>query len=391
MAGLNDGSIGTLLPYLIETYNISTSFMGIMYATSFAGWALMAVIMLFTVAGLGRKGALVIGAIFYAISQVLRIWTPPFPLYAVTFFLASLGQAYQDVQANVFVSEIKASHLYLGLIHAIYSLGLLVAPLIGNTIASQAPGQWPYYYTVPFGIALLNITLVLAAFFDKEDYREIRRLSQFGKPEASQFTETRSRRSTEGSSTFKETIQEMKETLSYRAVWQLSLFYFFYLGASAAVGGWTVLFLTKSAGYVPTGTFLGSFLARLLMAHLTHTWLGGEHWMLMIYCTINLALQLVAWLVNNVIATSVAVSVMGFFFGPFFASGMQIRGNALAFILVVAQLGASIFPAVTGVVASSKGVIVLQPIAVALIVLTAISWWFVPTALREKPGDGVMD
>jgi Na+/melibiose symporter-like transporter len=74
VAGLNDGSLGTLLPYLLSTYNLSTSFVGIMYATSFAGWFLAAMVMPFMVDAVGSKGTLLAGAILYTIAQVLRVW-----------------------------------------------------------------------------------------------------------------------------------------------------------------------------------------------------------------------------------------------------------------------------------------------------------------------------
>ncbi|EJU01334.1 MFS general substrate transporter [Dacryopinax primogenitus] len=388
VAGLNDGSLGALLPYLIGTYNISPSLVGIMYGTSFAGWALAAGALPFTVALVGARGALLVGACLYALSQLVRIWTPPFPLFATTFFLASLAQAYQDAQANTFVASIKASHLWLGLIHAMYSLGLLVAPLVANTIAAQRAGQWALYYSVPFGIGLVNIALVLLAFFTKEDIRMRRRA---GNTEAGQQP-TNER--------YKQTWNEMKETVTHRSVWLISLFYFFYLGASFTIGGWIVLFLTdirglplQTAGYIPTGYYLGTFLGRLFLPHPTHTWLGGEHYMLTIYCLLILCLQLLSWLVTSAISTSVAISLMGLLFGPWFAAGMQvskqvmprkIRPNALPLIFVIAQLGASVFPAVTGVIVASKGVGVLQPIALGLIVLTGGAWWFVPTAPRER-------
>jgi hypothetical protein len=77
VAGLNDGSLGTLLPYLLSTYTISTSFVGIMYATSFAGWFLAAIAMPYVVASAGAKGALLAGAVLYVVSQILRVWVRP--------------------------------------------------------------------------------------------------------------------------------------------------------------------------------------------------------------------------------------------------------------------------------------------------------------------------
>lgn len=56
----------------------------------------------------------------------------------------------------------------------------------------------------------------------------------------------------------------------------------------------------------------------------------------------------------------------------------DIRPTALSLIFVFAQIGGSFFPIVTGLVSSSKGVSVLQPILVALLTATGISWLLVP-------------
>ena len=63
----------------------------------------------------------------------------------------------------------------------------------------------------------------------------------------------------------------------------------------------------------------------------------------------------------------------------------EFHPTALAFVFVVAQIGGSIFPIITGVIASHSGVAVLQPILTGLLVATAISWLLVPSpkALRN--------
>ena len=55
-------------------------------------------------------------------------------------------------------------------------------------------------------------------------------------------------------------------------------------------------------------------------------------------------------------------------------------------ILRLCQIVQYMYDIVTGAVASSKGVGVLQPLALALIVLTGIGWWFVPTAPKTEEG-----
>lgn len=49
-----------------------------------------------------------------------------------------------------------------------------------------------------------------------------------------------------------------------------------------------------------------------------------------------------------------------------------------AFVFVLGQIGGSIFPAITGVIAARVGVKVLQPILVGLFSATAVSWLLLP-------------
>ena len=74
VAGLNDGSIGALLPYIIKEYKISTGSVGVLYATSFAGWAVAALVMPFAKAYAGLKGTLLLGTCLYLTAQALRVW-----------------------------------------------------------------------------------------------------------------------------------------------------------------------------------------------------------------------------------------------------------------------------------------------------------------------------
>lgn len=59
-------------------------------------------------------------------------------------------------------------------------------------------------------------------------------------------------------------------------------------------------------------------LGRLLLPEPTHRF--GEKPMLLLYFVISIGLQLVFWLVPNIIAGATALSIMGFFQGPFFAT-----------------------------------------------------------------------
>lgn len=62
----------------------------------------------------------------------------------------------------------------------------------------------------------------------------------------------------------------------------------------------------------------------------------------------------------------------------------DISTTAISFVFVIAQMGGSLFPIVTGVLSAHVGVAALQPMLVGLITATGISWLFVPQSLSKR-------
>lgn len=96
VAGINDGSLGALIPYMITTYHISTSKVSLIYFTTFLGWLVCAVTNTHLTKLFPLGTLLAIGASIQILPHALRVWNPPFFLFAITFFISGLGQAYQD-------------------------------------------------------------------------------------------------------------------------------------------------------------------------------------------------------------------------------------------------------------------------------------------------------
>ncbi|UNI15544.1 hypothetical protein JDV02_002069 [Purpureocillium takamizusanense] len=336
---------------------------------------------------------LALGAAIQILAHALRAWNPPFPLFVVTFWLASLGQAYQDTHGNTYVAGVKGAHRWLAFIHAMYMAGCLVGPFVSTAVASAgATSRWYLFYTVPLGIGVVNLALVLVAFRDSLRFKRAAPSGDETGPESSTDTSTDAAEASQRVSRNKGAMMLIKETVRLPSVWLLSTFFFFYLGAVLTASGWVVEYLVdvrkgslSQMGYVPAGFNGGALLGRLLLAEPTHRF--GARRMVFGYVLISIALQLVFWLVPNIIAASIAVSFIGFFTGPLFATGISLgsklfpahlHSTALALLFVVAQMGGSLFPVVTGVIASNAGVKVLQPILIALLAATAISWMLVP-------------
>ncbi|KAF2029593.1 MFS general substrate transporter [Setomelanomma holmii] len=379
LAGSNDGSLGALTPYILRTYHVGTEYVALIYGATFFGWLLAAGTNSHLVRYLGLGAILTLGAFIQVVAHVLRCWTPPFSLYVVTFLLQAMGMAYNESHANAFVASIDGAHRLLGFIHAMYALGTLASPFIATAVASKVPDRWPLFYLYLVGIGFLNTLAVAFTFRDS--------LRPHVKPTEDGSATSRSKTAN----------RDILAALKSPPVYLLSMFYFFMLGTGITAGGWVVEYLIQArngqlpdVGYVPAALWGGIFVGRVLLAEPTHRF--GERRMTMAYCVLILILQLVFWLVPNLISSAVSLCLLGVFYGPMFATGMSIgsklfskelQPTALGFVFVLAQAGGAFFPAVTGIIASHAGVEIMQPILVGLIVALGISWVLVPKVQKR--------
>ncbi|KAK3901339.1 major facilitator superfamily domain-containing protein [Staphylotrichum tortipilum] len=401
IAGLNDGALGALLPYLLRSYTITTALVTALYAANLAGWLVAALTATHLTQRAGLGGLLAAGAGLQALAHAVRCcWPggPPWGVYVVSFWAVSLGQGWQDTGGNGFVAQLGVgegaegedrkgkkgkgggvAHRWLGFIHAMYMAGCLVAPFGAASIAAAGKvSRWWLFYTIPLGFGVVNLVFVLVAFRDSISLWGGKK----GKQQPAGGEDTQEKRAS----------GLIKAALSQRAVWLLGLFFFFYLGSVMTAGGWVVEYLVEvrngdiaQMGYVPAGFSGGSLLGRILLPEPTHRF--GEKRMVFLYCVLCVGLQLLFWLVPNIIAASVAISLFGFFSGPLFATAISvgaalfpadINATAISFVFVFSQIGGSLFPIVTGVLGAHVGVSVMQPILVGLLVATTISWLLVP-------------
>lgn len=251
---------------------------------------------------LGLGSMLLLGASAQVVGHVLRAWRPPFPLFVVTFGLASLGQAYQDTCGNTFVASLKgAAHRWLAFIHAMYMAGCLVAPFVATAVASaETPSRWWLFYLFPLGLGVGNVVVSFLAFrgimsIKKSRVRNTDDIDLASTGEMDGRADTATQSPNDGP------LQMIKETLANRDVWIISIFFFFFLGATLTASGWVVEYLVvvrdgrlSQMGYVPAGFSGGSLLGRLLLAEPTHRF--GPRRMIFIYTILSIALQLLFWL-----------------------------------------------------------------------------------------------
>ena len=294
-AGVNDGSLGALLPYLLRSYSLTTAQVTALYAATLAGWLAAAL----TSTHLGQRlrlgTVLALGAGTQTAAHLLRcVARPPWGVFVASCFVVCLGQGWQDTFGNTFVAsqmgegdggESSSVHRWLGFIHAMYMAGCLVAPFGAASIA--ATGRWWLFYAVPLGLGVVNLGLVLVAFRDSLGLE-----GRGGGRRAQAEVEVDGKKSASSL---------IRDALGRKNVWLLGLFFFFYLGVGVTAGGWVVEYLVDvrngdlaQMGYVPAGFSGGCLLGRILLPEPTHRF--GEKRMVLLYCVLCLGFQLLFWL-----------------------------------------------------------------------------------------------
>jgi fucose permease len=290
VAGMNDAALGALVPYLQESYDIGLLFVSVVYLINFSGFLIAAFSNVHLTSRIGQGGVFVFGAVLQATAYSLNFWEPPYALFVASFIFSGSGRAYQAAQANVLLANVQNSHRWLGLLHAFYGAGALVAPLVATGLAANT-SYWHYWYLIMLGVEILN-TLFLAWSYRTNLFR----------PASTKAKDTAS--------------HELKSAPSKRSTWSLSAFFFLYVGVEVASGGWVVEFLIRArhgepskVGYVASGFYSGLTLGRLVLAEPTHRW--GEYRMIFAYIVVGLILQLMYWFIPNIIANAVCLSLLG--------------------------------------------------------------------------------
>lgn len=207
----------------------------------------------------------------------------------------------------------------------------------------------------------------------------------------------------------------LRESLSSRVTWITALFLLGYVGAEVALGGWLVTFMIRersgeafASGMVATGFWLGITVGRVVLGFVTPK--IGEKFAIavslsivlalscllsvsQVYLPLTMALQLVFWLVPQFYVSAIAVSLQGFFLGPLFPAAIvaatqllpaYLHVSAVGFAAAMGGGGAAIFPFAVGALAHARGVQVLQPIVLALLVVLWGLWLCLPRMSKRR-------
>ncbi|KAK4239270.1 major facilitator superfamily domain-containing protein [Achaetomium macrosporum] len=374
LLGMTDAVVGALLPYIEEYYSISYTVVSLLFLSPFVGYLLAALLNNQIHHHFGQRGVAILAPIARLVGIVPLVFHPPYPVLPVVLLFTGFGNGIEDSAFNAWIGNMQRANELLGFLHGAYGLGATISPLIATAMVTRGGLPWYSFYYVMIGLDGLAWLLLVPAFWraTAKVHREAHMHANRGKR-----TTTRA-------------------ALRSPVTWIVAVILLGYVGAEVALGGWIVTFMLRVrhaerfiAGLTVTFFWLGLTIGRVVLGFVTES--IGEKLAITLYLLLSVALELLYWLVPNFAASATFVTFLGFFLGPLFPAAIVVATKllpsdyhvpAIGFAAAFGGGGAAVIPFAVGAIAQSKGVEVLQPIVLAILVFILLMWWMLPGGLR---------
>ena len=379
----------------IETYyDISYTVVSLLFLAPLIGYLVASLCNSLIHHHFGQRGVAVAAPICRLIGYIPLALHPPYPALPVIVLFPGLGNGLEDSGWNAWIGNMQNANELLGLLHGAYGLGSTIGPLIASAMVTKGNLPWYTFYYVMIGLSVLELACTTAAFWtaDGRTYREKHQ-------GATGHTRTKTR-----------------TMLRKPLIWLLAIFLLGYVGAEVSLGGWIVTFMLTVrhaqpflSGVTVTLFWLGLTIGRVILGFVTGR--IGEKLAMTIYLLLSVTLEIIYWLVPSIAASIASVILLGFFLGPLFPVAIvaatkllpsDYHVGAIGFAAAFGGGGAALFPFVVGAIAQHRGVEVLQPIVLALLVFILLVWFCIPGGMKrgglerarergEKPGQHVRE
>lgn len=181
---------------------------------------------------------------------------------------------------------------------------------------------------------------------------------------------------------------DRKAMLRYRATWLCAAYFLGYVGTETAISGWIVSFMSRARHASPylanlssSGFWGGMALGRMALGAVADR--IGVRRAAVIYLLCGISLEAMFAAVRVPILTVIIVTLIGFFMGPLFPSGIVVLTRALpselhivavSFVASVGQVGAAVMPFSIGAVIQGLGIGALRYAVIVLTFLTLLLW-----------------
>ncbi|KAG2213340.1 hypothetical protein INT46_007199 [Mucor plumbeus] len=376
VAGLNDGSIGTIIPRLKDYYSISNETISLLFLCSALGFFISAGLNGYIVHKIGQLNTLYFGSTLMLVSFIVLSMGFPFPVMACTMPFVGAGMAVLDAGMNVFTANLPLATLMLNILHALYGVGAMISPLVASFLLKNDI-SWKGMYIFLSTVAIINIAMITFGFW-KVDFEEVAEEN-------------------EQQDNVKINHKELTKIAIFNRVTLISAAYILvYVGVEVTLGGWGYTWLKEgrqgdsiAMANVVSGYWAGLASGRILLGYLSSRF--GEKLMIALFTIMIIAGLFVMMVSNNVVIDSTAFVTLGLLLGPMFPTTISLASKALprsfhatsiGFMAALGAGGAALFPFITGQVAGKFGILIMPAACVAMSAVMLVLWCFIPS---DKP------
>ncbi|TFK45379.1 MFS general substrate transporter [Heliocybe sulcata] len=370
LGGWNMGATGALLPYIEKAYGLDYSEVAILFICTFLGYTVAALSIGPASRRIGYGPTLICAVVFGLVGSILNSCQQA-SFVPMCFGFCFFGFAFAGELSliNAYFALLPKPLVYTGVLHGIFGLGAFASPLVATTMVTKGV-PYHFFYMTCLGMSVPVLALVWFSF------RTLHSLPQT--PE-------------EIISTTRQ--YGLRDTLRSRTVWTLALFEMFYVGAEESIGGWIVTYVLKvrngspsSASWVASTFYLGLAVGRMVLPVLNVRM--GERRAVFVYLAFALALEAIAWAVPSYSSTAAATALIGLAVSTFYTAGIvmashlvprSMHADAFSVMCSIGQSGSAFFPLIVGIIATKKGIWVVEPAVVALLAASGVMWFLAPS------------
>jgi fucose permease len=357
--GLPDGLLGVAWPSIYTTFGVPVTSLGVLLIAMTSGFLLSSFNSGQIVARIGVGGLLLGSSLFVTLGLALYALTPSWWGAVGAAALMGMGGGAIDSGLNAYA----AAHFrerHVNWLHACYGLGAMLGPLLITAILSGG-GSWRW------GYGLVGAVLALMAL----SFAATRRMWGQATPDATPDVAQPAAPA------------RMGEVLRRPLVWRGIAAFFIYTGLEVSAGQWAYTLFTEGRGIdaeaagVWVGIYWGSLTVGRLVSGVLVERLGAR---LLLRSSMVLALggALLLWLHLLPLLSFIGLALIGFALAPIFPLlvaqtpgrlGAGHATHAIGFQIAAANVGASLLPALAGVLALEFGLEIIGPVVLALALL----------------------
>lgn len=365
-----------MIPFLEPFYHRNHFLISLIFIAPASGYITSAFLNNYIHMTSGRRGVAFLAPGIRLVAYVGISQHPPYPALIICHCLAAVGVGMEDAAWNAWIGVMQNANELLGFLHGFYGLGATLGPLISTSMITKGGLGWYTFYYVMIGFSCLELVLAATAF----------------------WTETAAKYRAEHEKTTDKMGGQTREALQNKVTWICAFFLLVYVGVEVAVAGWVVQFMREvrhagpfQAGMSATVYWLGLTVGRVVLGFVTPR--IGEKLAILIYLALASTSHLLFWLLPSFPISATFAAILGFFLGPLFPAAVvvatqllpqHLHVGSIGFAAAFGSAGACVLPFAVGAIAQVKGVGVLMPIVLSMLVVDAVIWATLPGIPRTK-------